>query len=59
MATKLYPYRAECGKAGVVVHLKARNEKDAEDKLVSSVAYWQAAKRHKTNRKDWVISLEE
>lgn len=52
-------YRAECDKAGVVVHLKADNKKDAEDKLISSAAYWQANKRHKTRLSDWNIEKVE
>ena len=59
MATKLYPYRAECDKSGMIMHFKARDAKDAEAKLISSVAYWQSAKKFKTNTKDWVISQEE
>lgn len=56
MATKLYIYRADCAKAGICVVIKARDEKDAYDKLVGTVGYWQAQKRHKTSKKDWVIT---
>lgn len=58
MATKLYPYRAECDKSGMIVHFKARNTKDAENKLMATVAYWQSAKKYKTTVKDWMISQE-
>ena len=51
-------FRAECDKAGVVVYLKAHNKKDAEDKLISSAAYWQANKRYKTKLSDWKIEKE-
>lgn len=56
MATKLYPYRAECEKAGVAIYFLARNEKDAIDKLVGHPGYWQAQKKFKTNRNDWIIT---
>lgn len=58
MATKLYIYHAECEKAGISVTLKARDEKDAYAKLVSTVAYWQAQKKFKTNKNDWIITKE-
>ena len=56
MATKLYPYRAECEKAGVAIYFLARNEKEAIEKLVSHPGYWQAQKKFKTNRNDWIIT---
>ena len=59
MATKLYNYRAECDKAGVIIHLKARDDKDAANKLVGTVGYWQAQKKFKTKIKDWQIEKEE
>ena len=59
MATKLYPYRAECDKSGMIVHFKARDTKDAENKLMATVAYWQSSKKYKTTIKDWVISQED
>lgn len=58
MATKLYPYKAECDKAGVIIHFKARDDKDAKDKLISSVGYWQAQKKYKTKTEDWTIIKE-
>ena len=58
MATKLYPYKASCEKAGVTIYFKARDDKDAVDKLVSNIGYWQAQKKHKTNRNDWIIEKD-
>jgi hypothetical protein len=58
MATKLYPYRAECEKAGVAIYLHARDDKDAGNKLIGHPGYWQAAKKFKTNIKDWDIKKE-
>lgn len=59
MATKLYPYKADCEKAGVAIYLRARNEKDAMDKLIRHPGYWQAQKKFKTNRNDWIITEEK
>lgn len=58
MATKLYPYKADCEKAGVAIYLRARNEKDAMDKLVGHPGYWKAQKKFKTNKNDWIITKE-
>ena len=58
MATKLYIYHAECEKAGIGITLKARDENDAYNKLVSTVGYWQAQKRYKTTKKDWILKKE-
>jgi hypothetical protein len=43
----------------MIVHFKARDTKDAENKLMATVAYWQSAKRYKTTVKDWAISQED
>lgn len=58
MATKLYSYRVECEKAGVAIYVRARDEKDAWSKLIGHPGYWQANKRHKVTKKDWVIKKE-
>ena len=58
-ANALDIYHAECEKAGIGITIKARDEKDAYDKLVSTVGYWQAQKRHKTSKKDWTITKED
>lgn len=52
---KEHSFRASCEKAGVAIWLRARNLQDAENKLISSVGYWQANKKFKTIKKDWVI----
>ena len=59
MATKLYIYHAECEKAGIGITIKARDKKDAYSKLISTVGYWQAQKKFKTNKNDWVITEEK
>ena len=58
MATKLYPYKAECEKAGVAIYLHARDNKDAFEKLLGHPGYWQAQKKFKTTRTDWEIHKE-
>lgn len=59
MATKLYPFAADSDKAGVIIHLHARDEKDAWERLSSHPGYLQAQRKHKTTRSDWKISKEE
>ena len=58
MATKLYPYKATCETAGVAIYLHARNDDDAMAKLLAHPGYWQAQKRFKTTKKDWVVLKE-
>ena len=58
MATKLYPYKAECDKAGVLIVSSFEMNNDAKDKLISSVGYWQAQKKYKTKTEDWTIIKE-
>lgn len=58
MATKLYSYRCECDKAGVAIYVRARNDKDALDKLVGHPGYWQAQKKFKVTKSDWKIEKE-
>ena len=59
MTTKLYPFKADCDKAGVIIHLHARSIEDAYDRLTSHPGYLQAQRKHKTNKSDWIISKEE
>ena len=54
----VHSYRAECDKSGMVAHFKATDDKDARDKLISNVVYWQAQKKYKTNIDDWKIEKE-
>lgn len=58
MATKLYSYRCACEKAGVAVYVKARNDKDAYDKLLGTPGYWQAQKKFKVSKADWTVEKE-
>lgn len=58
MATKLYSYRCECEKAGVAIYVRARNKKDAYDKLIAHPGYWQAQKKFKVQKSDWKIEEE-
>lgn len=59
MATKLYPYKATCEIAGVAIYLHARNDEDAMDKLLGTPGYWQARKKYKVTKKDWVVLKEK
>ena len=59
MATKLYPYKADCDKAGVIIHFKARDDKDARERLQKMVEYSRAQRKHKCGPKDWIVSKEE
>jgi hypothetical protein len=58
MPTKLYSYRCECDKAGVAIYVRARNDKDAFDKLIGHPGYWQAQKKFKVNKADWKVEKE-
>ena len=58
MPTKIYSYRCECDKAGVAIYVKARDTKDAWNKLVGHPGYWQAQKKFKVAKSDWKVERE-
>lgn len=59
MKTELHHYKAACYKAGVVMHVDAKNEEEAKEKIMESVGFWQERFRKDITKSDWIIIEEE
>lgn len=58
MPTKLYKYKAECEVAGVIIHYRARDDKDAVDALTKMAEYKRIQRKYKTNASNWIVCKE-
>ena len=56
--TKLYKYKAECEVAGVIIHYRARDDKDAVEALTKMAEYKRIQRKYKTNANDWIVCKE-